>query len=236
MDYYQYYLTNEPSAVFNRLRPLVLDTNASYIDTGMDIRRHITAQGAERRLNVVLIVVESLSADFLGAYGNLNHLTPNLDKLAAQDLVFNIIYATGTHTDRGLEATTLSVPPTPGRSVIKRPKNANIFTLMNQFKQRGYDTKFIYGGFGFFDNMNNYFSRNGAEIVDRNSLNDNEISFANAWGVCDEDLYRRTLKECERSFRNGRLFFSLIMTTSNHRPFTYPQTIDIPFGIAALFI
>lgn len=230
LDYDRYYLTREPSAVFNRLRPLVLDANAGYINAGLDIRRHITAQGAERRLNVVLIVVESLSAEFLGAYGNQGHLTPNLDKLAAESLVFNNIYATGTRTDRGLEATTLSVPPTPGRSVIKRPKNMNMFTLMNQFRQRGYDAKFIYGGFGYFDNMNNYFSGNGAEIVDRASLSDSEISFANAWGVCDEDLYRRTLKECEHSFRNGRPFFSLIMTTSNHRPFTYPQTIDIPSG------
>ena len=191
LDYDQYYLTREPAAVFNSLRPLVLDANAGYIDTGMNIRRHIAAQGAERRLNVVLIVVESLSADFLGAYGNPNHLTPNLDKLAAQSLVFNNIYATGTRTDRGLEATTLSVPPTPGRSVIKRPNNTNMFTLMNQFQQRGYDTKFIYGGFGYFDNMNNYFSGNGTEIVDRGSLTDDEISFANAWGVCDEDLYKQ---------------------------------------------
>ncbi len=230
LDYDQFYLTREPAAVFNRLRPLVRDKNTDYLNAGMSIRRHVAAQGPERRLNVVLIVVESLSAEFLGTHGNTKHLTPNLDKLAAQSLVFSNIYATGTRTDRGLEATTLSVPPTPGRSVIKRPNNTNMFTLMSQFQKRGYETKFIYGGFGYFDNMNNYFSGNGAEIVDRNVLSGNEVTFANAWGVCDEDLYNRTLKECDRSFRKGRPFFSLIMTTSNHRPFTYPQAIDIASG------
>jgi phosphoglycerol transferase MdoB-like AlkP superfamily enzyme len=231
LDYDQHYLTRENSAVFNRLRPLLLDDNASFVDpAGMDIRRHITAQDAERRLNVVLIVVESLSAEFLGAYGNPRQLTPNLDEIATQSLVFDHIYATGTRTDRGLEAVTLSVPPTPGRSVIKRPNNANMFTLMKQFQQRGYDTRFIYGGFGYFDNMNSYFAGNGAAIVDRTALTGSEITFANVWGVCDEDLYGRVLKECERSFSSGRPFFSLILTTSNHRPFTYPQTIDIPSG------
>ncbi|PIU50382.1 MAG: sulfatase [Desulfobacterales bacterium CG07_land_8_20_14_0_80_52_14] len=230
LDYDQYYLKRDPAAVFSRLRPLVLDHNARFIVPGLDIRRHITAEGAERRLNVVLIVVESLSAEFLGVYRNQAHLTPNLDALAAQSLFFDNLYATGTRTDRGLEATTLSIPPTPGRAVIKRPNNANMFTLMNQFQRRGYDTKFLYGGFGYFDNMNNYFAGNGAEIVDRAVLTGDEITFANAWGVCDEDLYRRTIKECDRSFGNGRPFFSLLMTTSNHRPFTYPQTIDIPSG------
>jgi len=65
-------------------------------------------------------------------------------------------YATGTRTDRGLEAITLSIPPTPGRSVIKRPDNGNMYTLMHQFKRRGYDTRFIYGGYGYFDNMNKF--------------------------------------------------------------------------------
>ncbi len=231
LDYAQHYLTRENSAVFKRLRPLVADDNASFVDpAGMNIRRHITARDEERRLNVVLVVVESLSAEFLGAYGDSRHLTPNLDEIATRSLVFDHVYATGTRTDRGLEAVTLSVPPTPGRSVVKRPNNVNLFTLMEQFKQRDYDTKFIYGGFGYFDNMNSYFAGNGATIVDRALLANSEITFTNAWGVCDEDLYRRALKECELSFSSGRPFFSLILTTSNHRPFTYPQNIDIPSG------
>jgi phosphoglycerol transferase MdoB-like AlkP superfamily enzyme len=231
LDYTQHYLTRDISAVFGRLRTLVADTDVVFLDPGeMNIRRRIAAQGEERRLNVVLIVVESLSAEFLGAYGDRRHLTPNLDEIAPRSLVFDRIYATGTRTDRGLEAVTLSLPPTPGRSVIKRPNNANLFTLMAQFQTRGYDTKFIYGGFGYFDNMNTYFSGNGATIVDRIVLTNKEITFSNAWGVCDEDLYRRALKECEISYASGRPFFSLLLTTSNHRPFTYPQTIDIPSG------
>ncbi len=65
------------------------------------------------RPNVIQITVESLSAAFLGAYGSADGLTPKLDALAQQSLVFDNFYATGTRTDRGMEALALSVPPTP---------------------------------------------------------------------------------------------------------------------------
>jgi phosphoglycerol transferase MdoB-like AlkP superfamily enzyme len=97
------------------------------------------------------------------------------------------------------------------------------------FKERGYHLKFIYGGYGYFDNMNYYFSHNGYDIVDRNELTDDEITFANTWGVCDQDIFNRTLKECDKSYALGEPFLNHIMTTSNHRPFTYPEgVIDIP--------
>jgi phosphoglycerol transferase MdoB-like AlkP superfamily enzyme len=104
-----------------------------------------------------------------------------------------------------------------------------MFSLGQIFKQRGYRLKYIYGGYGYFDNMNHYFSNNGYEIIDRNDLKKEEITFANTWGVCDQDLFNRTLKECDESFASGKPFLNHVMTTSNHRPFTYPEgVIDIP--------
>jgi phosphoglycerol transferase MdoB-like AlkP superfamily enzyme len=67
------------------------------------------------------------------------------------------MYATGNRTDRGLESITLSVPPTPGRSIVKRPDNENMFSWGFIMRERGYDSKFIYGGYGYFDNMNYFF-------------------------------------------------------------------------------
>jgi phosphoglycerol transferase MdoB-like AlkP superfamily enzyme len=105
-----------------------------------------------------------------------------------------------------------------------------MFTIGQVFWERGYDTKFIYGGFGYFDNMNAFFSGNGFQTVDRADLSPEEISFSNIWGVCDEDLLARVIKESDRSFRGRGPFFSIVMTTSNHPPYTYPQKIDIPSG------
>ena len=55
-----------------------------------------------------------------------------------------------------------------------------------------------------FDNMNYFFSHNGYQIVDRSDLKEDEITFKNAWGVCDQDLFNRTLKECDKSFAAGK--------------------------------
>ncbi|SFV52441.1 Sulfatase family protein [hydrothermal vent metagenome] len=123
----------------------------------------------------------------------------------------------------------MSVPPTAGRSIVKRPDNHNMFGIGWVFKERGYENKFIYAGHGYFDNMNEYFSNNGFTIVDRMSFEEEEISFANVWGVCDEDLFNKSIKEADISYANKKPFFSFIMTTSNHRPYTYPDgKIDIP--------
>jgi phosphoglycerol transferase MdoB-like AlkP superfamily enzyme len=122
----------------------------------------------------------------------------------------------------------LSVPPTPGQSILRRPHNAELFTIGDVFRDRGYDTRFLYGGYGYFDNMNAFYAGNGFEVIDRTSLSADEIHFENVWGVADEDLFQRVLKEADRSFASGRPFFQLVMTTSNHRPFTYPNgVIDI---------
>jgi phosphoglycerol transferase MdoB-like AlkP superfamily enzyme len=189
----------------------------------------IKKDGLEKKLNVILVMVESLSAEYMGAFGDKRGLTPKLDKLVKKSLFFDNFYATGTRTVRGMEAVTLSLPPTPGRSIVKRPDNFNMFSSGFVFKDKGYDTKFIYAGHGYFDNMNSFFSHNGFSIVDRTDMEDSEITFSNVWGVCDEDLFNRVLKESDISYNSKKPFFSFVMTTSNHRPYTYPEgRIDIP--------
>ncbi|HYB13700.1 MAG TPA: sulfatase-like hydrolase/transferase, partial [Myxococcota bacterium] len=109
--------------------------------------------------------------------------------------------------------------------------NAGLFTIAAPFHERGYATTFFYGGYGFFDNMNAFFSANGFDVVDRSNFTKDEVTFENAWGVADEDLYRRVIRESRRTWEGRRHFFSLVMTTSNHRPYTYPDgRIDIPSG------
>ncbi|HEU4622305.1 MAG TPA: LTA synthase family protein [Burkholderiaceae bacterium] len=229
IDYDRYYKTlpkakalKELAVELNGDRPEVTITQRPY-------EREIRATGPEKKLNVVLISVESLSAEFLGAFGNTKHLTPNLDRLAQQSLLFTHLYATGTRTVRGLEALTLSIPPTPGHSIVKRPNNDHLFTLGEVFKTKGYEPLYLYGGYGYFDNMNTFFSGNGYTVVDRTALKPEDIHFENIWGVADEDLFTLTLRELDQRHARHTPFFAHVMTTSNHRPFTYPAgRIDIP--------
>jgi phosphoglycerol transferase MdoB-like AlkP superfamily enzyme len=232
IHYDQFYLTEDEETAFSRVREWLKTDNARFVDEPTPgVTRIITAPGPEKRWNVVIVMIESLSGEFIKAFGNTDNLTANIDALAAEGLFFRNLYATGTRTDRGIEAVTLSLPPTPGRSLVKRSDNDNLFSIGPIFRSRGYETKFIYAGYAVFDNMDTFFSGNGFEVVDRLAFNNKkEITFATIWGVCDEDLYRRTLVECDESFDAGKPFCSLVLTTSNHRPYTYPQKIDIPSG------
>jgi len=144
-----------------------------------------------------------------------------------------------------MEAMSLCIPPTPGQSIIKRPENQNLFTVSNVFNSKGYNSNFFYGGDGYFDNMNAFFGGNGFTIYDRvrgsvlsdeikttrNNIDDSEVTFENAWGICDEDIYSKMIKVADQQYKNKIPFFNFVMTTSNHRPYTYPNNaIDIPSG------
>ena len=188
-----------------------------------------TTENGEKKMNVVLINVESLSGEFMKAFGSKDNITPVLDSLAQHSLFFTNFYASGTRTVRGLEALSLSIPPTPGQSIVKRPKNDSLFSLGSVFKTKGYISQYIYGGYGYFDNMNTYFSGNDYDVIDRNALKPSQITFSNIWGVADEDLFNLCLQQMDSSHKTNKPFFSHVMTVSNHRPFTYPNgKIDIP--------
>jgi phosphoglycerol transferase MdoB-like AlkP superfamily enzyme len=196
---------------------------------GKKIFKKSLNQSAQKRYNLIFIAVESLGAKFIGPLSNKKDLTPYLNKLSEKSLFFSNIYATGTRTVRGLEALTLSLPPTPGASIVRRPKNFNLMSIGRVFQKRDYETKFIYGGHGIFDNMNAFFRNNNYQIVDRPDFEKDEITFSNVWGVADENLMDKVLKESDLSFAKKKNFFSMVLTTSNHRPFTYPDgKIDIP--------
>jgi len=185
----------------------------------------------KRPKNVVLITVESLSASYVGAYGNTENLTPRLDKLAQEGLKFERMFATGTRTIRGLEALSLGTPPIPGQAIVRRPGNDHLGTIGEYLEIQGYATEFIYGGYGYFDNMNAYFRGNDFKVIDRTDFDKKSIAMENVWGVADESLFDNALLSLDKAASGQRPFFVQIMTTSNHRPFTFPDGhIDLPQG------
>ncbi|RON18214.1 sulfatase [Pseudomonas brassicacearum] len=233
LDYPQFYSTLPADVVAQQIRAELSEPNARFVGNDpQDIRRDIDNPGTLRKPNIVLVTIESFSAKYMGSNGDQRNLTPNLDALRQQSLYFNNFYATGTRTDRGLEAITLAIPPTPGRSIVKRVgRESGFASLGQQLKAVGYDSVFVYGGRGYFDNMNAFFSGNGYRVVDQSSVDEAEIHFKNAWGMADEDLYTQTLKLADADYAKQQPFLLQLMTTSNHRPYTYPDNrIDIKSG------
>ncbi len=232
LDYGEFYRTMENPQALLRARRMTGSRAEDFRSADpWDFVHRIENPGPERPFNVVQITVESLSIHFLGAFTDPRGLTPNIDAVAKDGLLFARCFATGTRTTRGMEALTLSIPPTPGRSIIHRAGNSGMSTLGSVLRRHGYETAFLYGGYSYFDNMQGFFGSNGYRVVDRNSVSANDITHATAWGACDEDLYRWTIREADAIHATGSPFHFFVMTTSNHRPYTYPEgRIDIPSG------
>lgn len=185
--------------------------------------------GTAIRKNVVLVSIESLGSDYVESFGGREGLTPNLTVLTRDSLTFQNVYATGLRTVRGLEAITLSIPPTPGRAVPIRERNKGMISLGSVLKSNGYDAMYLYGGYSFFDNMKGFFTGAGYEVLDRTDIDSDHIHHETIWGVSDEDLFDFALTRFDDQAKTGTPFFGHIMTTSNHRPYTYPEgRIDIP--------
>ena len=205
------------------LRNLLQAPNATFSTNPLSIERQIQGDSPAHHWNIVLITVESLSAEYLQYFGNKDGITPYLDSLIPRSLFFSNFYATGTRTVRGLEAISLSIPPTPGQSIVRRPNNEGLFSLGGVLKSKGYDVNFIYGGNSFFDNMGYFFSHNGYNVLDKRDIPKNLVHHTTAWGVEDGATFDYTLQQCDESFKNGKPFFNHVMTVSNHRPYTYPD-------------
>lgn len=194
-----------------------------YQSQGVNNQQHIVDPLPEIKKNIVLITVESLSASFMERYGNTDQITPNLDLIAKESLVFDNLFAVGNRTVRGLEAVTLSLPPSAGESIVKQERNLDLFSIGKLLKSKGYTVQYLYGGDSYFDNMKTFFEGNHYEVIDKSALDKSEITFSNIWGVCDEDMFEKALKTFDANSKKGQPFFGHIMTVSNHRPYTYPQ-------------
>lgn len=246
IEYDRFYTTVDNNEAFKIVRSELTEDNIKFVAAkDLSIARNVSYTDVPVQPNVVFILMESMSASFMKEFGNQANITPYLDTIASHGVFFKNLYATGTRTVRGMEAVTLCIPPTPGQSIVKRPDNHNLYTVASVFHEKGYESSFFYGGDGYFDNMNSYFGGNGFTIYDRgrgsilsddikttrHDIDDSEVTFENAWGICDEDIYNKMLKVADNHYEQGKPFFNFVMTTSNHKPYTYPGgKIDIPSG------
>jgi phosphoglycerol transferase MdoB-like AlkP superfamily enzyme len=184
------------------------------------------ASSTKRPPNLVIVLEESLGAEFVGQLGGLP-LTPNLDRLSKEGIWFNQMYATGTRSVRGIEAVVAGFPPTSTQAVVKQTKaQRGFFTMASLLRAQNYQTQFFYGGESHFDNMRGFFLGNGFErVLDQKDMRD--ARFVGTWGASDGDVF----DAAHRNFSQAdpqKPFFSLIFTSSNHSPFEFPDnTIEL---------
>ncbi|MEO8225763.1 MAG: LTA synthase family protein [Gammaproteobacteria bacterium] len=173
--------------------------------------------------NLVILLQESLGAQYFASLGG-QPVAQKLEQWRGQSFWFDQLYATGTRSARGIEAVVTGFQPTRTSSVIKlEGAQQNFFTLARALKEQGYRTEFIYGGDASFDNMRRFFLNNGFDrVIDQGELQ-TVAGFSTTWGVSDEDLYARVHEEVSAHYRDGKPFFTLVFSTSNHPPYDFPD-------------
>ncbi|MBP1748661.1 MAG: hypothetical protein H6Q52_1200 [Deltaproteobacteria bacterium] len=184
------------------------------------LHRQIPKHKRERPLNLVIILEESLGAEYVQSLGGLP-LTPELERLSQKGLWFNRLYATGDRSIRGVEAVVTGFPPTPARSVLKLNLSQHgFFSLASLLKREGYATQFIYGGNSEFDNMKGFSLGNGFDrMIDEKDFG--EHVFQGTWGFSDEDIFNRLHQELLA--HGDKPSFTMVFTISNHPPFEFPD-------------
>jgi phosphoglycerol transferase MdoB-like AlkP superfamily enzyme len=194
-------------------------------DTGdSPIARNIKSGSEVNKYNIVLVLIESLSANRMKRYGNINKITPNLDSLANVSLVFDNFYSAGIHTWNGIMATLFGYP-----SVLNFKQMNNTSSASQKFsgiaeilKQNNYHTIFFCAGDKKFDNMNGFLLNNGFDEIISNENYPKEW-LTTFWGAPDEYLYEYAGNKLTELSKDGRPFFATILTTSSHEALELPR-------------
>ncbi|MDD5571762.1 MAG: LTA synthase family protein [Bacteroidales bacterium] len=198
---YNYFSKEESDEIFNELCPDIKDTTEIITNTN--------------RPNIILIIIESLSADAVGCMDGEKNITPGMDLLSKSAYLFTNFYATGFRTDQGILALLSGFPAQPQNSVIKDfGKFEKLPNLISVFKNNNYYTSYYCGGKLWFANTDVYLRTAGIDKLI--GENDFKIKRKTLWGAYDEELYDFHLNDIKNS---EQPFFSAIITSTSHEWF-----------------
>ena len=184
------------------------------------IAREVTFDSvAGNRANVVLVIMESMSAGKMGRYGNPNNLTPFLDSLASASLSFDSVFNAGIHTFAGIYSTLFSQPVIKRQHPLEKIDPHTGFS--NVLKQHGYTTLYFTTHDAGFDNAGSFLSANGFDEIISNA-NYPPDKIVGPLGVSDDYLYEYAIGKLDQVSQGGKPFFAALMTGSDHGPYIIP--------------
>lgn len=205
---------------------LALNRSKVYLGGGKlsvsPIARSVVGSDTPRRLNVVVVLMESMTANNMAYFGNSNGLTPVLDTLAKQSLFFENAYSAGIHTNNGIFTTLFSYP-----SFWRlRPLSAvriNEFTgFSGVLSKNGYRCSFLTTQDASFDNISLFMPYNHFDtVISQDNYSKKQI--VNTFGVPDHVQFDKAIEFLDKQSAVDKPFFSCILTASNHPPIVIPR-------------
>jgi len=179
----------------------------------------------KNRPNIILFILESFTADVIEPLGGLAGVTPNLNQLCKEGILFTNFYASGDRTDKGLISILSGYPAQPVTSIIKNPAKTQRLPYLNHCMQDlGYETSFVYGGDIDFANFRSYLTNSRFDHITADEDFPKEFN-QSKWGVHDHIVFQHALEECDTT---RQPFFKVILSLSSHEPFDVPMVPKFP--------
>ncbi|MFJ4145301.1 LTA synthase family protein [Pseudomonas sp. NPDC089734] len=214
------------------VRDMLLTRNDRLIDPNTAAVRRDFTPPVENTLpirNVVVILMESFAGHSVGALGDESNITPYFDKLSKEGLLFDRFFSNGTHTHQGMFATMACFPNLPGfEYLMQTPEGSHKLSGLPQLLSAGrnYDDVYVYNGNFAWDNQSGFFSNQGmTNFVGREDFV-NPVFSDPTWGVSDQDMFDRGAEEL-KARQNGKPFYALLQTLSNHTPYALPENLPV---------
>ena len=214
------------------VRDMLLTTHDSLVDPETAAIRRIYTPTTETQLsirNVVVILMESFAGRYTGALGHSGNITPHFDQLAHEGLLFTRFFSNGTHTHQGMFATMGCFPNLPGfEYLMQMPEGGHRFSGLPQLlKPRQYNDVYVYNGDFSWDNQSGFFSNQGmTTFIGRNDYH-NPVFSDPTWGVSDQDMFNRSIEELQALSKQGKPFYALLQSLSNHTPYALPKDLPV---------
>lgn len=183
-------------------------------------RRIIPDSISQTNPNIVIVIMESMSAANMKRHGNTTNITPFLDSLANNSIYFENIYTAGKHTFNGIFGTLFSFPALYRRHSMKQMSKYN--GLSSVLKNKGYSTTYFTTHDGQFDNVEGFLRANDFQhIITQSDYPASEVK--TTLGVPDDYMFRYAIPVINKMAKSNKPFFTALMTTSNHGPYYIPD-------------
>ena len=171
--------------------------------------------------NVIIIILESFTNRLIAPLGGLPDVTPNLNRLCSEGVVFSNIYSNSNRTDKGVLGVLNGYPSHPVAKVINFTEKTRRLPYINQdFKQAGYQTGFVFGYDILYSNFGSYLGNAGYDKFFSREDFPLDTYKGESWGVPDHLVLEKLLAECNYA---RPPFFKVFVGLSSHEPFEVPM-------------
>ena len=175
----------------------------------------------EERPNIVVLLLESFTASAIEALGGEAGVTPNLNQIAREGILFSNIYATGNRSDRGMVGVISAFPAYPGYSLLKYPQKITEHPRFpKDLEAQGYHTCFYYAGDLNFGGFRSYVTMSFQDVVTEKDFSGEAVEKRFKWGIHDEYMFDRLFEDMNKATRP---FMYMAFNMSSHEPFEVPM-------------